>query len=105
MQIEKVIYNEDFPYNPSLLQYDIAILKLTSPLEFNDDVKPACMPTEEMNSVEYSNDDCYISGWGRSSKYNKLDNLVCFSIRQKIGSFSYVTFFNEHVVYHTSSYI
>ena len=32
-------------YNPSTFENDFAILKLDSPLELNDDVKPACLPT------------------------------------------------------------
>ena len=73
-QIEKVIFNEEFPYDNQWIKYDIALLKLKTPLELNDDVQPACLPTEEMNSIAYSHDECYISGWGASSKWNRLQN-------------------------------
>ena len=75
-QIEAVLFNQEFPYNANRIKYDIALLKLSSPLEFNDDVKPACMPTVEISSIAYSNDDCYISGWGRSSNYDIFNRNV-----------------------------
>ena len=67
---------------------DFVILKLESPLEFNNDVEPACLPS----STNYLNKDsteerCFTSGWGKLNfnhvrmnkdfffKFNKLKNM------------------------------
>ena len=47
------------------LENDYVILKLDNPLDFNDDVRPACLPSSsdflDINSGEM---DCWTSGWG-----------------------------------------
>merc|ERR1712223_2226339 len=55
-------------YNPSTFENDFAILKLDSPLEFNDDVKPACLPTSsDYLDVSSTEERCFTSGWGTLS--------------------------------------
>ena len=41
---------------------DIAIVKLESPLTFNDDVQPACLPHTSFTFE--TGDNSYVSGWG-----------------------------------------
>ena len=55
-------------YNPNTFENDFAILKLDSPLELNDDVKPACLPTSsDYLDVSSTEEECFTSGWGTLS--------------------------------------
>jgi len=47
-------------YNPNTINNDIAILKLKTPLTFNDKVKPACLPAATLTPSGV----CVASGWG-----------------------------------------
>ncbi|XP_046384293.1 chymotrypsin-2-like [Ischnura elegans] len=50
-------------YDPNTLSNDIALLKLSQPLHFNDYISPALLPT---NDDTYVNEPAWISGWGSS---------------------------------------
>ena len=57
--------------NPVTYENDWVILKLSSPLELNVDVFPACLPSSKnymnnlLNSMSNSEDGkCFTSGWG-----------------------------------------
>ena len=57
-----------FQYNSShsgIRENDYVVLKLDYPLDFNNDVQPACLPSSNtylgLNSTE---EQCYTSGWG-----------------------------------------
>ena len=47
--------------DPNTNEHDIMILKLATPLKFNDNVKPVCLATKDPKDGA----KCYISGWGR----------------------------------------
>ena len=74
--IAQVIYNnnEGFQYNnPTQLNNDFVILKLSNPLELNDDVKPACLPSSsDYLGVSSTEERCFTSGWGTLSSGNYL---------------------------------
>ena len=44
---------------------DWIILKLDSPLEFNNDVRPACLPSPNWVPETDLDNHCFASGWGR----------------------------------------
>merc|ERR1712038_471074 len=68
-------------YNPSTFDNDFAILKLDSPLELNDDVKPACLPTStEYLDVSSTEERCFTSGWGTLSSGGSSTN-TCQYVR------------------------
>ena len=46
---------------------DFVILKLGSPLVFNGDVKPACLPNANYLGTSSTEDRCFTSGWGALS--------------------------------------
>merc|ERR1712051_486309 len=77
--IAQVIYNNNpgFQYNSGTLNNDFVILKLSSPLTLNDDVKPACLPSSsEYLGVSSTEDRCFTSGWGTlSSGGSSTDTL------------------------------
>jgi len=45
------------------LSNDIALIKLSTPVTFNDKISPACLPTS--GSILPHNFSCYVTGWGR----------------------------------------
>ena len=47
-------------YNPTSFDFDIALLRLSSLITYNNAVKPVCLPT---NDVEPST-NCLTTGWG-----------------------------------------
>ena len=47
-------------YNPKTINNDIAIVKLQTPLTFNDKVQPACLPDANLNPSGIA----VASGWG-----------------------------------------
>ena len=49
--------------------YDIALMKLDSPVTFNDNVRPACLP-DPLNQV-VSSSICFAAGWGLTNKYGE----------------------------------
>ncbi|XP_077990107.1 uncharacterized protein LOC144444533 isoform X2 [Glandiceps talaboti] len=54
--------------------YDYALLKLASPIEFNDYVRPACVP----RATQYFPDDsaCKISGWGKLREHGVSPDVL-----------------------------
>ncbi|XP_056139688.1 transmembrane protease serine 5 [Lampris incognitus] len=58
--VERIIYNKN--YNHRSHDSDIALMKLRTPLNFSDTIRPVCLP-------QYDHDlpggtQCWISGWG-----------------------------------------
>ncbi len=47
------------------IDYDIAMLLLSEPIEFTDNVRPACLATKMNEGEEYPG-ECWIAGWGRT---------------------------------------
>ena len=61
------ILNTDFgfEYNDNTKDNDFIILKLGSPLIFNEDIQPACLPSsKDYLSYNSTEDRCFTSGWG-----------------------------------------
>merc|ERR1711963_1200305 len=65
IEIEKYI---EYPkkMDPNTNEHDIIILKLKTPLKFNDNVQPICLATKDPADGQ----KCYISGWGVSKTGN-----------------------------------
>ncbi|KAH9510084.1 Transmembrane protease serine 13 [Bulinus truncatus] len=49
-------------YDPTFLTNDIALIKMSSPVEFTDRVRPACLPVYGQDFL--LNDFCYVTGFG-----------------------------------------
>ena len=72
--INHTIWNTDngFQYNDQTLDNDFIILKLGSPLIFNEDVQPACLPSsKDYLGSDSTEDRCFTSGWG-TLEFGKL---------------------------------
>merc|ERR1712038_1230529 len=75
--IAYVVNNPDKPYQSSTLNNDWAILKLSSPLDLNDDVFPACLPSSTSYlSTSSTEDRCFTSGWGTLSSGGSSTNTL-----------------------------
>ena len=60
IEIEQIITHEQ--YNPSTYDYDIALMKLKTPIKFTPRVRPVCLPDDDMDFSAGTN--CYVTGWG-----------------------------------------
>lgn len=62
--VEKILLNKN--YNTATNDQDIALLKLTSPVAFNDKIQPACLPGFDQ---EFSaSTQCWTSGFGTTEE-------------------------------------
>ena len=73
MYVEKIIIHEN--YNTNTIDNDIAILKLKTPLIFNDDVQPACLPHSNFAPEKYGQIGV-VSGWGSLSEGISFHNCL-----------------------------
>uniref|UniRef100_A0A3P8SH02 Transmembrane serine protease 5 n=1 Tax=Amphiprion percula TaxID=161767 RepID=A0A3P8SH02_AMPPE len=58
--VEKIIYNKN--YNHRSHDSDIALMKLRTPLNFSDTIRPICLPQYDYDVP--GGTQCWISGWG-----------------------------------------
>ncbi|XP_016065250.1 PREDICTED: transmembrane protease serine 9 [Miniopterus natalensis] len=67
-------------YNPSILDFDVAILELSGPLVFNKYIQPVCLPLAIQKFP--AGRKCMISGWGNTQEGNatKPDTLQRASV-------------------------
>lgn len=55
-------------YDPSkCFNNDFSIVHLESPVEFDDKVRPACLPDETMKETDLAEKNVTVSGWGVGS--------------------------------------
>ncbi|KAJ0070530.1 hypothetical protein NL108_014960, partial [Boleophthalmus pectinirostris] len=59
LEVDKIVYHARYK---GKLDYDIALLKLRTPLLFNGSVEPICLPNH--GEVYEDGTMCWISGWG-----------------------------------------
>ncbi|XP_034723549.1 transmembrane protease serine 5 isoform X2 [Etheostoma cragini] len=65
--VEKIIYNKN--YNHRSHDSDIALMKLRTPLNFSDTIRPVCLPQYDYDLP--GGTQCWISGWG----YTQADGV------------------------------
>ncbi|KAG7238732.1 hypothetical protein INR49_031248 [Caranx melampygus] len=87
--VDKIIMNGN--YNPSQNDYDIALMRLSSPITVGDSRKPVCLLPKDFGLV--ANDPMVVSGWGyleengkvspslQMAKVPLIDRSVCSSPR------------------------
>jgi hypothetical protein len=77
--IAQIVWNveEGMKFIRSTFENDFVILKLGSPLKFNINVQPACLPTSSnFLSLDDTEDMCFTSGWGRLQHGKQLFQLL-----------------------------
>ena len=66
--IANIIWNNEigFVYDKDSHDNDYIILKLGSPLQFNENVQPACLPpSSSFLGLDSTKTSCFTSGWGK----------------------------------------
>lgn len=71
-QVERVISHPN--YDSKTKNNDIALMKLQTPLAFNDVVKPVCLPNPGM-MLDLAQ-ECWISGWGATYEKGKTSDVL-----------------------------
>jgi len=69
MDVEEIIRHEKYnPNTPKRYNYDIALLKLTSKIDFGSHphIRPICLPADGSNN-DYSGYTATATGWGKTS--------------------------------------
>merc|ERR1711962_890049 len=62
--ISELIWNTNPGFEFNITDNDLIILKLSSPLELNEDVQPACLPeTSNFLQGDATESKCFTSGW------------------------------------------
>ena len=84
--VKRVIFADGSMWDESIdtsTETDLAVLKLTTPLSFDEKIKPLCLPSRKIN-FEYGL-ECFIGGWGISDckfqtvfQQDILTWLTCF---------------------------
>ncbi|KAH9510090.1 Transmembrane protease serine 13 [Bulinus truncatus] len=67
-----VVQHEDYN-KPRWLRNDIALIKMPSPVDFTDRVRPACLPVYGQDF--FQNDFSYVTGFGQQREGGAVDNL------------------------------
>ena len=70
--VANIIMRDD--YDEQNVNNDIALLRLSSEVVFNDNVVPACLPTDPNNL--YVGQQAVVSGWGTTSSGGSTSNLL-----------------------------
>ncbi|XP_061456718.1 transmembrane protease serine 9 isoform X2 [Rhineura floridana] len=66
-RVEKILQIHKHPfYNAYMLDYDVALLELASPLRYSSTVKPICLP--DNSHLFHEGARCFITGWGSTKE-------------------------------------
>ena len=72
MNFYNLLFTKQHPgYNLSVVQNDIAILKLSTPVKFSNFIRPACLPKNQQASWPSEGSDVTIVGWVNYILYSK----------------------------------
>ncbi|XP_041672045.1 mast cell tryptase-like [Cheilinus undulatus] len=75
--VSQIIVHPD--YNDTLFNNDIALMKLSSPVNFTDFIRPICLASN--SSQIHTNSSCWATGWGR---LGRDEPLVAFDSLQEV---------------------
>nr|Q1L659.1 RecName: Full=Coagulation factor X isoform 1; Short=PFX1; Contains: RecName: Full=Factor X light chain; Contains: RecName: Full=Factor X heavy chain; Contains: RecName: Full=Activated factor Xa heavy chain; Flags: Precursor [Pseudonaja textilis]AAY85307.1 blood coagulation factor X1 [Pseudonaja textilis] len=73
--VDKIYVHQKFV--PATYDYDIAIIQLKTPIQFSENVVPACLPTADFaNQVLMKQNFGIVSGFGRTRERGKTSNTL-----------------------------
>lgn len=74
VKVERIIPHEDYDPADSHQQNDIALLRLEHNVQFNDFVKPICLPTgNDLRRANLEGNDMEVAGWGKTETRSESD--------------------------------
>ena len=75
IEVEDVIVHPEF--NPFNFENDIAILRLSEPVQFSQDLFPICLPAPVIDDqiTDYSGESALITGWGCETEGCEISNV------------------------------
>ena len=76
--IEKIIKHPDYAWLSS--DYDLALIKLRSPLTYNMRVRPVCLPKRDFPSGT----KCYVTGWGQTKEGGDIPQVTRAVLKREI---------------------
>jgi len=68
--VREIISHPKYVEDNGQVGYDIALIKLSSPVSFNEYIQPACLPDSTLWTIS-DNNDCYAVGYGAMTDVNK----------------------------------
>lgn len=88
LSVKQIIINNDFKADLNMLSSNIAMLQLSQPVNFTENVLPICLPTrQETHSFVTRRNKGVIIGWGKNANHkihgNLRQNLVTLTRRQR----------------------
>uniref|UniRef100_A0A4W4GFX6 Transmembrane serine protease 5 n=1 Tax=Electrophorus electricus TaxID=8005 RepID=A0A4W4GFX6_ELEEL len=69
--VEKIIYNKNYSHRSH--DSDIALMKLRTPFNFSDTIRPVCLPQYDHEFP--GGTECWISGWGYTHPDNSKESI------------------------------
>jgi len=81
--IEQIIIHPN--YNPTGIDYDVALIKLRQQITFNNDVRPVCLPTMDFPPGT----NCNVTGWGHTTyggNIAQVNILMFYSFERNVLS-------------------
>ena len=100
--IAQIISNDELPFidvGNAAFNNDWIILKLESQLTLDDNVQPACLPSDStFLPLTASEEQCWTSGWGAlSSTGNNNFSVLYFSLSPLFRSSLIIVWFNFQI--------
>ena len=100
--IGQIISNDELPFidfGNGAFNNDWIILKLESPLTLDENVQPACLPSDStFLPLTASKQQCWTSGWGAlSSTGNNNFSVLYFSLSPLFRSSLIIVWFNFQI--------
>ena len=74
-QIESVLLHPDFDIKNRFLYNDLAMIKITESLVFDNAIKPICLPERE-DDISWRNETAIVSGWGFTEDWKLSNELL-----------------------------
>lgn len=71
--IDKIIMHEN--YDPNTVDNDIAVIRLSGPVTFNDGIRPVCLPFK-FASNDFSGESGTVTGWGQLTFNGEVSNVL-----------------------------
>ena len=101
--IASIIWNNDigFVYEEHTHDNDYIILKLGSPLQFNKNVQPACLPSSStFLGLDSTKTTCFTSGWGKLDFSKLFLVIVSLYTKNRNGILATKTVWHEILLRH-----